>query len=97
MFYYISTGLRKPPLTPNYNAANQNENAYFLAQLSNIIEEQARRRFQQQQQLIYQQHQLLQKNYRPLPLASQEIAAPGFTYQFAVNPLPKIDENIQLV
>lgn len=89
------TGLRKPPQTPNWNAANQNENAYFLAQLSNIIEEQARRRFQQQQHLIYMQHQLLQKNYQPLPLASQEIAAPGYTYQFSVNPLPPIDENIQ--
>lgn len=54
----------------------------MLAQLSNIIEEQARRRFQiqlQQQQIQQQQ----QKHYHGQSSGlHQEIAAPGFTYQF---------------
>lgn len=61
-----------------------------MAQLSNIIEEQARRRFQLQ--LQQQQIQQQQKHYHGQSSAAaaasnddnihQEIAAPGFTYQF---------------
>lgn len=76
-------GLRKPPQISNYNVMNQNENYYLLAQLNNIIEEQARRRFQKQQQL--QQQQQLQIKYQNGPMVAEEIAAPGFTYTFPIH------------
>lgn len=65
----------------------------MLAQLSNIIEEQARRRFQQKQQQIQIQQQLQQK-YQHGALTSQEIAAPDFTYKFDVQNLPLFNEKI---
>lgn len=81
--------MRKPPAQLSGNNWNQHDKANLLAQLSNIIEDEARRRFQQKQ-LQIQQHQLLkqqqQQQFSALPalMAAEEVASPGFTYQFSV-------------
>lgn len=73
-FYYL--GLRKPPQSPNWPTIHD-ENAYLLAQLSNIIEEQARRRLHQQWQQK-QQQKLLRDQY------PSEIIGDGFTYRLPI-------------
>ncbi|CAG9797332.1 unnamed protein product [Chironomus riparius] len=58
----------------NLQNVNDNDKEYLIEQLSNYIEEQARRKFQQQMQ--FQQHH--QKQYASVP---QQINGPGFSFQ----------------
>lgn len=81
----IDLGLRKPPQSSNWPSLTD-ENAILLAQLSNIIEEQARRRLQQQWQQK-QQQKLLRDQY------PSEMDGDGFTYQLPFNK-PSLSDDI---
>lgn len=80
--------MRKPPQTPSWGVQTQNENAYLLSQLTNIIEEQARRHYQQQLQQQKNLQLKHQHNHGPSPPSDDDFfhRAPDFSYEFPEKP-----------
>ncbi|KAG4074101.1 hypothetical protein HA402_014306 [Bradysia odoriphaga] len=80
----LGTSLRKPPQSPSWGQVqSQNENAYLLSQLTNIIEEQARRHYQQQLQHQKNLQMKHQHNHGPSPPDDDFFQrTPAFSYEF---------------
>ncbi|KAJ6641604.1 Neural proliferation differentiation and control protein 1, partial [Pseudolycoriella hygida] len=81
--------LRKPPQSSNWGGQTQNENAYLLTQLTNIIEEQARRHYQQQLEQQQKNLQLKhQHNHGPSAPSDDDYLhrTPEFSYEFPEKP-----------
>lgn len=90
----LFSGLRKPPQSPSWGVQTQNENAYLLSQLTNIIEEQARRHYQQQLQQQKNLQLKHQHNHGPSPPSDDDFfdRTPEFSYEFPEKP-PSSDDS----